>query len=149
MRARNFSEIWINWMHDILSTSMSAVIVNGCPDPWITCKKGLRQGGPISPYLFLLVAETLQCMIRASGSIQHPTEAGWPCVVLQYTGDTLIVLKGDNAAASELRIILDQFASLFGLHINYSKSTLVPIHMDEHMVGECVQAIGCRRENFP
>jgi hypothetical protein len=95
MQARRFSELWINWMKVILNTSKSAVLVNGCPGPWITCKRGLRQGDPISPYLFLLVAETLQCMIQGCLGIQHPTEEGLPCAVLQYADDTLIVLKGD------------------------------------------------------
>ena len=118
MRARNFSEVWIRWMQDILNTSKSAVLVNGCPRPWITCKRGLRQGDPISPYLFLLVAETLQCMIRACENIHHPTENGLPCAVLQYADDTLIVLKGELTGVTLLKSILDQFASLSGLHIN-------------------------------
>lgn len=63
LQARGFSDVWINWMNTILSTSKSAVLVNGCLGPWINCKRGLRQGDPISPYLFLLVAETLQRMI--------------------------------------------------------------------------------------
>lgn len=130
MRARGFNELWIGWMEAILKTSKSAVLVNGCPGPWITCKRGLRQGDPISPYLFLLVAETLQCMIRSCGDIQHPTEEGLPCAVLQYADDTLIVLKGNLRGASALKRLLDQFASISGLHINFAKSTLVPIHMD-------------------
>jgi hypothetical protein len=44
---------------------------------------------------------------------------------------------------------LDRFALLSGLHINYAKSTLVPIHMEEQAVNNCVQIIGCRREGFP
>lgn len=39
MRARGFSELWIRWMEDILTSSKSAVLVNGCPGPWITCKR--------------------------------------------------------------------------------------------------------------
>lgn len=149
MRARGFSDLWIKWMGDILTSSKSAVLVNGCPSPWITCKRGLRQGDVISSYLFLLVAETLQCMIRACVGIQHPTEVGLPCAVLQYADDTLIVHKGDLAGASLLKNILDQFASMSGLHINYAKSTLVPIHMDEQLVNSCVEVVECRREGFP
>jgi hypothetical protein len=149
LRARRFSEVWIAWIEEILRSSRSAVLVNGCPGPWISCKRGLRQGDPISPYLFLLVAETLQCMIKARGNIRHPTEEGLHCAALQYADDTLIVLRGDVDDATNLRGVLDQFASFSGLKINYDKSTLVPIHMDEQQANLCVQIIGCRREGFP
>jgi hypothetical protein len=72
-----------------------------------------------------------------------------PCVVLQYADDTLIILEGDLYGNSALKTILDQFAALSGLHINYAKSTMVPIHMDEQVVVHCVEAIGCKGEGFP
>ena len=53
----------------LLVTSRSAVLLNGVPGPWITCKRGLRQGDALSPYLFLLVADVLQSMIKADAAI--------------------------------------------------------------------------------
>lgn len=94
LQARGFDDRWIGWLSSILTSSKSAVLVNGCPGPWITCRRGLRQGDPIFPYLFLLVAETLQRLIRSCAEIKHPTKDGLPCAVLQYADDTLIVLRG-------------------------------------------------------
>lgn len=54
--------------------------------------------------------------------------------MLQYTDDTMIVLKGELAAVEELKSILDKFSDATGLGINFSKSTLVPIHMDQQML---------------
>jgi hypothetical protein len=137
-------------MHTILASSKSVVMVNGCPRPWINFKRGLRQGDPLSPYLFLLVVETLQCMIKANtDSITHPICAGAPGAVLQYADDTLIVLKGDLQGTRTLKLLLDQFAGLTGLRISYAKSTIVPIHMAEDAVQACVQELGCRREGSP
>lgn len=147
--ARGLSSRWTDWIRCILSTSKSAVLVNGCPGPWITCKRGLRQGDPISPYLFLLVAETLQRLIRSCALIGHPTEENSPCAILQYADDTLIVFKATTEAATHLKQILNQFAELSGLSINYGKSTLVPIHVNKQLASACVDIIGCRRDSFP
>jgi len=125
------------------------VLVNGCPGPWISCKRGLRQGDPLSPYLFILVAETLQRLITFDTSIRHPTDDNLPCAVLQYADDTLIIFKAETVAAQKLKEILDQFADLSGLHINFDKSTLVPIHADDQVVQQCVQALGCNAGSFP
>lgn len=42
LHARGFSDMWIKWMEALLNTSKSAILVNGCPRPWITCQRGLR-----------------------------------------------------------------------------------------------------------
>jgi len=149
LQARGFDQRWIGWMLKLLNNSKSAVLVNGHPGPWISCKRGLRQGDPLSPYLFILVAETLQRMIREAQQIKHPTDEALPCAVLQYADDTLIVFKADVSGAVKLKDILDQFAAFSGLHINFSKSTLIPIHTSEQIVSDCVQILGCTRGSFP
>jgi mannosylglycoprotein endo-beta-mannosidase len=59
MEARGFPVPWCDWMDSIFSTSMSAVLLNGIPGKWITCGRGLRQGDPLSPYLYLLMGDVL------------------------------------------------------------------------------------------
>lgn len=149
MQARGFSATWRKWMKEILHSSRSAVLVNGCPGLWISCRRGLRQGDPISPYLFILVADVLQVLIRKSQSIRHPIVENTGFPVLQYADDTLLLVRGELQDVQSLRMMLDQFASATGLQINYNKSTATPIHMSEDMVTQCIDALGCRRESFP
>ncbi|WVZ49637.1 hypothetical protein U9M48_000977 [Paspalum notatum var. saurae] len=149
LRVRGFDETWCSWVSCLLGTSHTAVLVNGCPGPWIQCKRGLRQSDPLSPYLFLLVADVLQAMIKREAGVQHPLVDGAPCPVLQYADDTLILLRGELAGVRRLKELLDAFAAATGLCINYSKSTMVPIHMDSVVVEACVDAMGCRLEGFP
>lgn len=131
MQARGFNSVWRRWMQHILHSSRTAVLVNGCPGPWMHCRRGLRQGDPISPYLFILVADVLQILIRKSGLIIHPIAENTACPVLQYADDTLLLIRGELTDAQSLRNLLDQFASATGLQINYTKSRAVPIHMNE------------------
>ncbi|CAN6294153.1 unnamed protein product [Urochloa humidicola] len=67
MVARGFPTEWCQWVDNILTSSKLAVLVNGSPGPWFTCRRGVRQGDPLSPYLFLLVADVLQKMIKQNG----------------------------------------------------------------------------------
>jgi hypothetical protein len=84
MLARGFPPLWCDWKDMILSMSRSAVLLNGVPGAWIDCKRGLRQGDPLSPYLFLIVADVLQRLIRQDPLLDHPLVDGDPCQVLQY-----------------------------------------------------------------
>jgi mannosylglycoprotein endo-beta-mannosidase len=148
--ARGFSNTWVDWISKILSTSKTAVLVNGCPGSWITCKRGLRQGDPLSPYLFLIVAETLQRLVKcAAPEIAHPVDSQAPGAVLQYADDTLILLKGDLHGVQVLKGILDDFAAATGLRINFSKSSAVPICMEDQLIAQCISALGCKQETFP
>ena len=52
------------------------------------------------------------------------------CPVLQYADDTLLVAKADPIQLLHLKTLLDRFSSSTGLHINFEKSTFVPIGVE-------------------
>jgi hypothetical protein len=134
LEARGFPPQWCDWMDAIFRTSKSAVLLNGVPGRWIDLKRGLRQGDPLSPYLYLLMGDLLQRMIQLDTVLRHPLAANAPCPVLQYADDTLIILEASVPAAERLKKILDLFALATGLVINFTKSTMVPMHVSPEII---------------
>jgi hypothetical protein len=149
MLARGFPELWCDWMDLLFSSSRSAILLNGVLGKWIKIMRGLRQGDPLSPYMFVLLADVLQRLVRRDDTLQHPLVDGAPCPVLQYADDILIILRADGAAARWLKLLLDQFGEATGLKINYHKSTPVPMHVDAAVLEEIQAALQCRIEGSP
>lgn len=149
MDARGFPPLWCNWITSMLQTLKLVVFVNGVPGPWFACGRGLRQGDPLSPYLFLLVADVLQQMIKLDQRISHPAASGKPCPELQYADDTLILLKADQDGLVALKQVLDLFCEATGLHINFNKSTMVPMNTSSSTTTALQSILGCQLGSFP
>ena len=61
-----FGSKWISWMRACTSIIRFSVIVNGSPTGFFESSRGLRQGDPLSPLLFLLIMEVLSHMLKRS-----------------------------------------------------------------------------------
>lgn len=60
-----FGNVWRRWMSTCLSSAHMSVLVNGSPKGLFRMEKGVRQGDPLSHYLYLIVVEALHQMFQA------------------------------------------------------------------------------------
>jgi hypothetical protein len=66
LRRCGFGEKWCSWIKHCISSMRFSVMVNGSPNGFFRCSRGLRQGDPLSPLLFVFVMKALSRMISAA-----------------------------------------------------------------------------------
>ncbi|RVW27506.1 LINE-1 reverse transcriptase-like [Vitis vinifera] len=135
LRKMGFGSRWEEWMRWCISTAKFSILINGVPAGFFSNSKGLRQGDPLSPYLFVLGMEVLSTMISRAGEggfisgCRMRGRGGDELTVshLLFADDTLIFCKARREQLTNLSWILAWFEAAFGLRINLAKSVLIPV----------------------
>ncbi|XP_071740223.1 uncharacterized mitochondrial protein AtMg01250-like [Rutidosis leptorrhynchoides] len=131
-----------------------SVLVNGSPTKEFTLKKGVRQGDPLSPYLFIMAVEGLNILTKhaTETNLYRGLEIGNDNVVishLQYADDTLFFGEWSKRNVSNLSKLLKFFEIFSGLKVNFSKSCLYRIGVNKDAIERMVDRIGCWVGSFP
>jgi hypothetical protein len=124
-----FSLRWVDIVMNLVSSVSYSVLFNGKKLEEFKPTKGIRQGDPISPYLFLLAAEGLSGLLKnlsessQLGGIQVAPSAP-PVNHLLFADDSLLFFKATGGGATEVSNLLDKYCQASGQRINSSKSSI-------------------------
>ena len=145
-----FPDRWIGWVRQIMETATSAVLLNGTPGKFFQCKRGVRQGDPMAPYLFNIAMDFLPRWISSLSSarfLEPPFPGCRTC--LTYADDTLFLLLPTVQQLERLKLILHIFARLSSLTVSLSKSELLITNCGYELVQQMAAIIECKAASFP
>ncbi|RVW60988.1 putative ribonuclease H protein [Vitis vinifera] len=131
-----------------------AILVNGNAKGWVKASRGLRQGDPLSPFLFTLMADVLsRLMIRAEETtITEGFFVGRDRTrvsLLQFVDDTIFFSKASMEHLQNLKIILLVFGQVSGLKINLKKNTISGINTRQELLSSLASVLDCRVSEWP
>lgn len=134
LRHLGFGQIWCDIISGLLASSTTQVILNGIPGEKIEYKRGLRQGDPLSPMLFILTMGVLGFMINKAVEedlLQPLARRTLPHRISIYADDVVIFLRPSAGDIDTVMDILQLFGTVSGLQTNVQKSSVLPIQCQD------------------
>jgi hypothetical protein len=154
MRMKGFDPKWCRWVHEFIRRGSVGIRVNDDIGHCFQTKKGPRQGDPLSPILFNIIADMLAIVIQRAkedgqvdGLILHLVDGG--VSILQYADDTIIFMENNLEKALNMKLILYFFEQLLGLKINFHKSELYCFGQAKDLEESYKELFGYESGSFP
>ena len=152
LREFQFSENWIRLTMMCVCTTKLSFLVDGVPTTPIKPGRGLRQGDPLSPYLFTLLMQNFSSLINEKENRQELKPFKQSRVKgithLMYADDLLVFCKAKRNCLTAVKELFKQFSANTGLCINNHKST---VHFSEATQNkeELLGILGYNQGKFP
>jgi hypothetical protein len=129
LRNFGFNDIFVGWIMECVTSVSYALLINGGKTKSFIPSRGLRQGDPLSPYLFILSQDILSRIIEnqfnGGGLSGVKASIGSPAIThVMYADDIVIFSKATRNEASNLNHCIEKYCKWSGQLVNRNKSGL-------------------------
>ncbi|SRR6266702_2890668 len=133
LAAFRLPQFFIKTIKSLYQNAQTTVAINGELSVPNSVKCGVRQGDPLSCFLFNIGIEPLACMIQTSDQIRGFRFPGVKekLAINLFADNTIIYVNKDNKY-SDLNIILDRWCEALGAKFNFDKTEIIPIGTKRH-----------------
>ena len=154
MENMGFGAKWRKWITGCLRNSRASILVNGSPTFEFKIFKGLRQGDPLSPFLFIIAMEGLHvimCKAVNAGMFKGASicQGNLNISHLFYADDAIFMGEWSQSNAYNLICMLRCFYLMFGLKINVQKSKLLGLCVSDDDILDMASVLGCGVSKLP
>ncbi|CAL5070105.1 unnamed protein product [Urochloa decumbens] len=152
LQGLGFTTRWRDWIALLVSTASTKVLLNGEPGRLIRNARGLRQGDPLSPMLFILLMEMLQRLFKQAtvhGVLAPPASMAIHHQCSLYADDVVLFIAPDAQDLVTTTGILDLFGDCSGLRTNLAKCSIAPIACSEEQLQKVRDMFPVQIVEFP
>ncbi|XP_027062993.2 uncharacterized protein [Coffea arabica] len=148
MEKMGFCSKWINWIHSCLKTVSYSFNCNGEIKGFVTPERGIRQGDPLSPYLFLICSEGFSNLLKRAEESKRIqglkiSRNGPVLTHLFFADDSIIFCKANKNEAVEIMKVLKTYEKASGQLVNLDKSAVFfSKNMDDELKKEVCLTLG-------
>ena len=122
LEAFNFGSDFLHWITTFYKNVQSCIMNNGTASNYFPLERDVRQGDLLSPYLFIVVVETLAIAIRQNQEIRGISIENEDSKILQYVDDTTVVLLDISSAEQLLFELLNLLRTFHVLKLTAKKT---------------------------
>jgi hypothetical protein len=152
LQALGFGPRWREWVSILFRMTSSRVLLNGQHGPTFSHMRGVRQGDPLSPMLFILAMDPLQRLLdmaTTQGILSPLPLATTRWSTSMYADDAAIFINPIKDDLDSVTTILWEFGMVSSLHINLQKNSVHPIRCQDIDLDLVLASFAGTRESFP
>ncbi|KAL0289916.1 UNVERIFIED_CONTAM: Retrovirus-related Pol polyprotein from type-2 retrotransposable element R2DM [Sesamum radiatum] len=154
LRVFNFPPRFVGLVEQCVSTATFSVSLNGAVYGFFQSARGLRQGDPMSPYLFVLVMELWRTLLSLRVQAADQFQYHWKCkelglLNLCFADDILLFCRGNVQSVHVFRDALAEFATMSGLRVSPTKSQLILSRSSQAERQQILDMMGFQEGNLP